>query len=844
MSVANVLNSPQIPSVPQRRVSLPLLLWQKICEIAKKVFNFFYFWKKPEYELSARQIAIIDQARQNVRQGIPRAPTPPPEDFYDSDDEEDVERNPERVIEDPSLNNLHESLTEFGSVISECVKTETIAPSVDIWKEDAAKFPETGKLWVKMFLDVKKYLDPIFARFPNTDEPLVMTLIHLVCNVLLENKTKNEIEEDVAAKLNDLLHKNVISEDLHQRLISAIQPTLNWIIQSNNMLLKSIDPVQLHELIIDTRNFFLQFSEMLLNGELDNTIDEIQAIIQENLGESLENLLDDNNHVISNFLGSRIVDLIQHMPYTTAFDELITRINIHLDAWIDADTKRKEEKKTIRAAEQSVSVYPANVDQGPKQKLEEYLDIIEEAGGEKEYLAQKFTVDFRNIVAGKYPNAVPLISKPGEGKTPKIVEEDEYHLFAENLYRLLLPPGKYELPFDIQLEEDGLAQIWKQIALPEMLKEVETKLIALFDTVLEKIESRNEENFKAYFYLFLKTFVFYHIRENKLIPMIKKGIGNIFEKFSDPASIREIFSETIMPRVSDKLFELFAEQVISNNLNVFAPLFCKLIESPGNRVSAAKKAVVSKLEEMMGGKFKDFNWEMMDRDRVPALVQPIIVEITQVLQDLKALNPTKVLQDAEVSKAIAQFYVSEKIETKKEFGEIIMKLLYKIGNFNSTWSGWLVSFFKDTLAQVATVGFKGYRSSYHAVVNTIVKAGESHFLNEDYVKETFFGEEVSEEEAEAKREEIDEQLPEQFKAIASQTHDMLYDGAGGRFTPATETLNLTLQSIFKKVFKRKEINKSLVFQFFQVLDDAFKSSVIRGEFSQDLKYRVQLINSD
>ncbi len=828
---------PPPPPVAIPRPSFIKQAWEKICEIAKKIFDFICFWKKPEFILTHWQLSIVDQARLKAQQVIP---TPPPKpDFYDLDDEEEmvVKRSPQTVIEDPSLKSLLNSLQGFGSVISECVKSEKIAPSIDGWKEDIARIPETTKQWVKMFLDLKKYLDPVFDKFSNNDDPLFMTLIQLLCTVLLENKSREEIEEDLILKINALQEKKDISEDMHLKLIAAIQPALSWLFQSNNMFLKSINPIMLHNLLIDARNFTVEFSKMLLDGDLDIIIDEIEAIIQENLEESLDHLLDDNNQTISKIIGTRIVDLIQNMSYTETFDDLIVRINTHLEAWISANGKYKEEKKTIFDARDSINFNSPQIDISTKQKLDEYIQIVENEGGDKEYLNKKFIDDFRTVVAGKNPDSVPLLPSSPAGMPQEMVEEEVYGNFADKLYSILLPAGKTALPLDIHIEQDGLADIWEQIALPEMLQEVEKRLLALFETVIKKINPRDEDTFKTYFFLIMKTFVFYYIRENKVIPLIKTGIGRIFEKFSNPTSIQALFSKTILPAVSDKLFQMFIKQVVSSKVGLFAPVFCTLIEAPAIKIVSAKKAVIAKFEEVLEKEFKDFKWNMMDRSRVPALVQPTIVRITEVLKALKAVDPAKTLKNEEVAAAITQLYKEEtaKVVIKKEFGEIIGKLLFQIAEYSPTY-GWFHSSLESRFAAVGSEGFKDFRTSFHSMVNTIINVGPDTFLKEGYVRDTFFGNEGSLEEIQEREQEVRQNLPDQFLGISAQTHDLLY------WTPETKTLDGIVQRIFKKIFKRKLINKSLVFQFFKVLDKALEDSVIRTGYTHQLQQRVQLIS--
>lgn len=835
--------NPSMPAAPV--ANKPFILkriWVKVCEIAKKIFNFFYFWKKPTYVLSDRQINIIEKARENARQMVPIPPPQPTVTLLSVSGKRERKVIQEPVFEDPSLKRLLTTLTGFTSVVVNCLKIEKIAPSMEDWKESAESLPDKSKVWVKMFMDVKKYLDPIFARFTKAEEPLIMPLIQLLCTVLLEKKKPSEIEEALAVKINELLSKKVISEELHKRLISTIQPAISWIIQSNNLLLKSIDPIQLHELFIDTRDFALQLSKMLLSGDLDEKIGEIQKVIQEHLETSLPSLLEKNKDTIAKLLGSRIADLIQNLPYISTFDDLTDRINNHLDAWVFANGKRQEEKKTIRATRQAVDTYPSDIDQSEKIRQEEYLAIVEKAGGEKAYLEKKFLVEFREFFALKNPDGIMLLSEPPPGMNIEMLEEAVCNIFAEKVYRLLLPTEKRDLPFEIFLEQDGLAEIWERISLPEPLKEIEIKLEELFETILKSMKPLNEQNFKAYFFLILKTIVIYYIRQNKVMPVIQSGIQNIFEKYSKPASIQELFSENIIPTAMEKIFELFARQVVFNNLEVFAPLFCSLIEAPENKVIEAKKKVIAKIEEVMSGKFIDFNWEMMDRTKVPGIVQPIIVEITQVLQNLKALDPTKTIVDKEVAETIKKYYVSEKVESKKEFGEIINKLLFNIGDFNkSSWSGWLLSFFPGTLAQVATAGFKDYRASYHTLVNTIVGGVEANYLKYENVKTTFFSEERSEKEAQAIERRINKKLPGQFQAIASETHDLLSDRAGGYFIPETKALDDTIKRIFRKLFKRSLINKNLLYQIFTVLNTGFDNSVIRSACNLQLQNKVNLI---
>jgi hypothetical protein len=844
MSVQNVAFKSPIPIVVEKSPSLLKKIWRKICEIAKKIFNFFRCCKKPSHILSDRQISIIEKAREKAKQVIP-TPPPQPEALQplipgktESKIKADV------VIEDPCLKQLIGTLSQFSSVIIDCVNKEKIAPSIVDLKETAANFPDTAKVWVKMFMEVIKYLKPIFERFTKADEPLLMPLIQLLCTVLLENKKQSEIEEALNTKLNELLTKKVISEELYKRLSTAIQPAINWIIQSNNLLLKSIDPIQLHELIIDTRDFTLKLSKMLITGELDEEIEEIQKIISEHIQLSLPALLENNNKQIIQFIGARIADLTQNLPYTTTFDDLTDRVNNHLAAWVHANNKHIEEKETIRATKLAVESYPPNIDQNLKLQQQEYLDIIEEEGGEKPYLAKKFITEFKNFFVAKNPDSVMLLSQPPPGMTAESMEEDVYNIFAEKIYRLLFPSARREFPFEIRLEQDGLADIWDRITLPDPLKQVQDKLEMMFEKILNTKNLLNEKNFKTYFFVILKTVVIYYIRQNKIMPVIKKGVQNVFEKYSNPSSIEELFSENIVPTAIDKIFELFARQAVSNNLDTFAPLFCSLIEAPENRVLEAKKTLITKLEEVMIGKFVDFKLDMLGTSKVTEIVQPIIIEITQVLLNLKEIEPTKTLVDKEVAEAIKKYYVSEEVEAKKEFGEIVNKLLFDIGNFNKSFSGWIISFFPGTLAQVATAGFKDYRSSYHALVNSIIGVLKKQYMDYDHVKSTFFDEEKSDEELKLINEKVKQELPAQYKALAAETHDLLYDKAGFAYRyliPKTEVLDSTIKRIFRKLFKREQINKHLIYQIFTVLDNGFANSVVRSACNVDLKNKVSLI---
>ena len=825
--VLPIQNPPVVPPPVVAHVNPLKSVWRKICEIARRIFDFLCFWNRPSFILSKRQIAIIDNVRFNAQNIIPPAPPLPNLDF----EEKKIVQDQESTPIDPSLKNLLSSLEGFGSVISECVKSEKIAPSIELWKEEIGKIPETTKQWVKMILDLKKYLDPIFDKFDGNDDPLFMTLIQLLCSVLLEKKARGEIEKDLIEKINELQVKKNITDEMQLKLIAAIQPTLNWLIQSNNMFLKSINPLNLHNLLIDTRDFTVEFSNMLLDGELDPIIEEIQALMDEHLDESLEKLLDNNHQTISRLIGTRLVYLIQNMSYTPTFDDLTDRINTHLQAWKFANVKYKEEKVTIITARDNLD----KVDATTKQKLEEYIQIIDDAGGEKEYLSQQFIANFREVVAAKYPDSVSILDT--DGMPQKMVEDEVYGAFAHKLYKLLLPSGTTILPLDIHIEQDGLMEIWEQIALPEMLEEVQKRLHILFESVLKKIQPRNEDNFKSYFYLILKTFIFYYVRENKIIPLVKTGIERIFEKFSNPDSLDQFLSLTILPAVSDKLFQIFAKQVITKNVDLIAPFFCTLIETPSYRVPAAKNDLIAKFEELLEKDFKDFKWEMIDRSRVPTLLKPIIMGVTDVLRKLKAVDPTKLLDNEEVAAAMKQLYKdeSDSATVKKEFGEIIGKLLFDIAGYQPTW-GWFHSWFEGKFAEVASEGFRDFRTSFHSIVDTVVNSGSAYYLNHEYVRTTFFDVEKSLEEQQAKAQEVKQALPDQFLGIAAQTHDLMY------WTPETKTLNEIIQKIVKRVFKRNLINKNLVFQFFKVLEKSLGDSVIRTECSHQLFQKAQLIS--
>lgn len=856
-----------LPLPPEHPDPSPFeIAWKRVSDFFRKMWNLIRFGHvETEFKLTERQIKLIKQVKASKEEYKVKA-EPSLSNTYKEPAKVQREPGSKPYIpsypEEKTLGDFCEFLENFSDVlVRKCVYNEQISPQIGDWKKTAAMQVDQIKSTVDLIVNLKNSAAPFFKQLGALDDPALTIMAQQLLQIILqplanEQNASRALELSLIKRIKELKENNEITEEQSLKISDYIKPTLRWLLNSSNWLISSPHPIQLHNFMADSLNFFDSFSSLNKQGLLDSQLAEIKHLIDKKIFDDIPQMLKLNTKPIANIISNRLSSLIANMPFKESFNNLLTLVIQQMDGYIEAEAKRKQLAALIANAKHDLQLIPkSQADVLIQQAAKKIVDKVKEKGGEEHYLDAKFHKTFAKHEAC-HPQINKLIHAETKQTTQKVRDEIFDHIIDE-IIPCILPPGQAEMPDGSQLEVSGVAKFFDAVQYTENFDELTLLADKMIDTILDAGKFNDKDNFKKY-YKSLKDVILTQFVNNKLKEQIKDSLESFFDKFTLKSVLDEMIGEHILPSLLKMILGASVRASLDENTSKLASIFHKFLD-PENNFNLCMLELKETLYQIMEARKVDFNMEEagISKDTFEEIVDPLCLEIINNLHKvLKTDQPEQQLTDLKVEGALKEYLKSETVPVNPLYSDLILKSLFKIGKFElplmSSWTESILNWFKQSIAEQATASLYEISTTYHPSISAVVKTGNQYFLEPSTLKNIFFPIEISPEEKEEKKVKSQKMLSAGFRRISELGHDVVYNTLQSwtfgsiikKFTPESKMLQETISSVYNRVFESQLVNQNLLVKIFDIFKKSFKEAVYKSEPPTLLEKNAQLLKNN
>ena len=826
------------PLPPSKVVKLSTLevVWRKVRDFIKWILRTIFFWKSPsDFRLNKRKIARIQEIltrrhsleKKKVEVIPPQGPRPI-----------DLEKTPPRlplvVPKDKTLQGLCTFLEDFADVlIPNCLYEKKIKPAAPKWKESTIKHINELPQWTSLLVNTRNSIKSLYDHVSQIDSSLVTFVAQGVLKALLLAAGEEQTaRENINKHLNDFFSKLVDTEEInpeqHEKILSLAKNAVDWLYDSNNWLINSNHPADLHKLLSDGMTFIDSLNSCLVDSEhpLNSKLDEIKKQITETFEADIKDFLHLNTKVVVAQLSWRLSELISELPFENAFKDVLKEALSQTEGWISSNKEQKKDRSLLNDAIKESKRKPKTAAEVEKQRnADDLLNTVTKDGGEEAYLEQQFLLSFAEHAACN-KKIKELIEEQDPIKKKKI-EEEICQEIAKHLLDHLLPEETISLPDGTQIGISGFGPLLDKISLSENFKKLERCCEEAFDIVVKNGKFIAPDNFKKYVFVLTKVISAKYI-QRRAHDALTIGLMKFLDKLSSKEYLDELFGERILAALINKTFQARARQTMESKTKKLAPYFAEIIKSTDPTAATNEKFLAFLYTDMSKnqGNFK-FDFAGIDEKKFDEILTPVIVDIYQFLIDKEKV--TNATTEKEMTEKLDNYFKTTHVPNNPDYGSIIMKLLTEVGDHGGVVV-WLAKNFyslEHRISQASSNGMHNVSRSYHVIVSSIVSAASETFLNAAHVSQTFFGDPLDLEAAKMKRAETQKNLAKNIKNLSALTHDTLYPIVGWTATPSTATFEQQITKIFNNLFTRPTLNKSLILQVWKTLHEGFQTSEVK-----------------
>lgn len=834
-------------SIPEKPKPIKPTLCQRIGSFVKKIWNHLCFWQNNSpFNLSGRQIKLIRQEKVDRTLSEVHTVT-----VVKSKPKELPKPYQPGVQKKPTLFRLSEFLESFTQfLVNECALEEVINPALPDLKDSLLEIVSELKKWNITFKNLRDNAAPLLQKLKKLDDPIITLVAQQLLHLILqgegdEAEKKETLKTQLKTNLKQLKDKNVISDEHCNQADDLIDPILNWLFHSNNWLLNSKQPINLHHFFSDTFRYIETLITEIDNDKLADQLAQFKKFTENDLESAVNKLLELNTQPLTAFFFGRIADLIEHLPYTETFDEILKMLIKQMEGWKAANDQCKEQKALIDASQKAVTAQPANsLDVAKKSTAMQQLSFVEKDGGEEPYLENKFLRAFTDQPVC-HEKVSQWINTPTQHEQQTHLDE----LFlgiVDELIPHFLPLDKIQIPEGANVDLNGIARIGSLIQLPDSLKEIQDLGLQLFEKILEKSEVKDKENFRNYFNVFGKT-VMTEVMHNQIRHELKLKLKDLFQRLSNKEYIDYLFSKYIFPYLIDLTFDGYVRAYIDKKSSIIAVYFHAMFEGE-KQIGIINQGLLDYLYEEIKNDFMDFSMDdaNISKERFNVLIQPLITEIYNHIKELKEENPVKRLTEENVKSKLHEYFKAESVPVNKDYGKLIMSALFGIGNFGGPFVEKITGWFQGPLCTITSQSLHTSRDNYHLVVNAIIDSASENLLDQEKVKEIFFQPEPSNEELIERAEFVKEEFPKQLHTIAAIAHDSIYRSVQNKglpsilnFSPKTEKLETVIGDVFNRLLKHDKLNTNLLVSCTKIFHRRLTESVVKLNAHMEINKRAE-----
>ncbi|CCB91499.1 putative uncharacterized protein [Waddlia chondrophila 2032/99] len=814
----------------QVKVNLLERVWKAFLKILRNFLRYFSLSREAmPFDLSKRQIGLIQKARE-VRVGssplasravVPRNVAGPIEEIAET-----------RIAEhDPTLEKLKEFLQKFsGIAVNDCAYQETISPRFPEWKEALTTLVKEIPDWNETLIKLKESLTPLMNGVKKADDPAITLIIQQLLKhyIQLDKKTvKTELLENLE---NQKLAGN-IDEIEFERTVAYLDPVLSWLYHPNNWVVQSAQPVNLHNFISDSFRFLDTLSAKIRNGDLNVFFKNMISFIENDFENSLKQAFEHNTSLIARLFSNRLADLIEHLPYSETYADILRKIVEHMEGWISANEMKKEQERLVDDAIKANNAHATSVSEIDRQRTaQEFLDFVREDGGRDNYLHKEFLHKFSQHEAC-HDEIKKIIDSDSPEEAEKI-KKKAYENMVELLFPIFLPDEKQALPHGLETKVNGISSVLGRLIFPEKIEMLKNEAMRVFEEILTASEVKDPENFRVYFYSLIHMIAVQYV-QTKTKSVLASELQKLMTRLSTKEYLDYLAVEYIFPSLIRKTLEGFVRAHIERKSNEIAIAFYEMFNQ-----DQKIDLLLESLYQSVCKNLIDFNMDEAEIgfSEFESIVKPILLEIHDFIENKRRESGDEMLSLNQVKNDLNEYLKWETVPVNHDYGKLIMHALFKIGSFGGWFSEKLIGWFQGTLSETTSQTMHPISNHYKLLVDSIVETASQNFLSVEFVKEYLFSEELSVEEKRRQKEKVERDLPKQIRRISALAHDTIYRSLEARSipfikysTPKTENIETIIQNVFTRIFGDEKLNESLFLSSVEIIGKSFQSSVQRIE---------------
>lgn len=803
------------------------------------------------FAISTRQVQLIQQAKvdrtlplEHSVQAIKRATV--------IQVEEDKVVDIPNPVHDDSLEKMKKFLVEFSQItVNDCTYEDILTPAFPEWKKGLLHLIQSIPEWNETFLKLKETASPLLARLnlKSIDDAAITLVIQQMLKqyVKIDQET---VKKELLGKLQELWESETIDDAKYQQAKAYLNPMLKWLYHPNNWMVRSPQPVNLHHFFSDSIRFFDTLTLYIQEGGMNDFFKEASRFIEEDFENQIKQALELNTGKISLIVANRLADLIEDLPFTETFNQLLSHIVDHIEGWTDSEKVKNEQARLVVNAEKANKAHATNKgDIHTQKEYEELLGLVGRDGGKKQYLTNEFVRAF-----SKHPSCNQKISKMISAVDDADKEKIESKIFKDLIDKLMpniLPKSTYTLPHGLEVEVNGISDVIQNLSFPKELEALRKHGIDEFEKVLKNSSAKDKDNFRDYFFALTHIIMVEHI-QSKLNEKIAEEVKKFFNRLAKKDYLNYLAAEYILPSLIDKTLEGFVRAYIERQPRRVAVYLHEMLETQTN-VIEKDHALIEFLYEAIQKEVIDFDLDeaKIDRARFGEIVQPVITEMYEFITAKKDEHPTESLSLSDVRSCLRQYFKYDTVPVNHDYGKLIMNSLFKVGSYGGWVSEKLIGTFQGTLSSLTSQTLHPISKDHQILVDTVIEITAAKLRSVDAVRQNLFIDSLSEEELVKRNDEVKAKLPLQLRRISALTHDSVYHSLANRWvpfikhgTPTTDKINDVMDSVFNKLLDNNNLNTSLLVSCTDIIQEALSKSAIEVDAHQSLQNRLALVESE
>lgn len=795
--------------------------FKRIWEVIKWIFQSLgKLCYKPKMELSQRELTLIQsntaRQRAEIKLGkVKKRPIQPVAEHIPAVSSQERSETKLKLpkIDDPLLADFFKAGQELFLNMSEALYQEKVLPNIAEMEKGIEKAPDILKLIADIAVRVgDKAVKPLFEKLNIIKEKVSPDLLHALKWLL-----KGWQQDDFSKQLDQALDKNLKNEPKKDLFIDQFT---KWLFEGTGEetayhWMENIFPTNQYENAIDEA--FEAALVLLIDKKINMFVAQMHAKLDNKFSQLLHTALQATVERISGILLHRFVLLIENLPYTSLFDELLQAALDHSETLIELESIKPKfhQQKQTTIANLKRAAASSKTDEQDRNQINSFLESIDDEDSWIEKEAENETLAHfakKNVC---YPQIKSLIENPNLIASEKQkLTEDLFDAGAAKLIPLLLPPQQIALPNGKVKEVDALLFLISQFTLPSEFKELVQDALEIFKGIISEdtqklIKSVNDKIIEIA-YGKLEEIILEEARKY-MQKGIKLGLRLLMDDLLSKTSFDDLMLKQGLPNLQDVLLRSLGLHVIGENSAPFAPLFYAWSGKNGEK---AGLDIAEQLFKKVKVYCREYSIERMTLVEFSKIVNPLLVEIRDGVlthQKLKKDKSIKLTEEA------IQGYLTTVYEGRiPSYNILLHNLVFKIGKLGSTLN-WFSGFFQGTLDDELTAAVHPYRKSSDLFIDLATKKFRE--LSPEQWKELLFPkvQPAIDPKPEAERIlEVSLHLNDELKKTARIVYDLIIAKAGGGIKVFLGTdashLEQVIQSIYETVLRRDLVTHNFLVQ--------------------------------